>query len=206
MTRYLYLARHGEADPFGQLTDTGRSQAALLGQRLTRLPVDVVWHSPLSRAVESAQVIARELLSTVLVDEAEELIDHVPYVPPAEELSAAWAPFFDGYDNEEAAVGHDLARRLSGRFGAASRERPGAGAGDRDTHEVLITHAFQIAWLIRDALEAPPSRWLGLNCANTALTMIEHRQGRAPAVVLVNDMCHLPRELQWTGFPGVLRP
>ncbi|GAA1489344.1 histidine phosphatase family protein [Brachybacterium sacelli] len=206
MTRYLYLARHGEADPLGELTDTGRSQAALLGERLARMPLDVVWHSPLPRAVESAQVIARELPPTVLVDDVEELIDHVPYVPPAEELSAAWAPFFDGYDAEEAAVGHDLAHRLSRRFGASSVSGRAAGAGDRDTHEVLITHAFQIAWLIRDALEAPPARWLGLNCANAALTMIEHRAARPPSVVLVNDMSHLPRELHWTGFPDILRP
>lgn len=206
MTRYLYLARHGDADAFGQLTDTGRSQASLLGRRLAELPIDVVWHSPLQRAVDSARVISQELPATVLVDEAEELIDHVPYVPPAEELSASWAPFFDGCDAEEAATGHDLAGRLSERFGARSLARRGAEVGARDTHEVLITHAFQIAWLIRDALAAPPARWLGLNSANAALTMIEHREGRDPAIVLVNDMSHLPRELQWTGFPGVRRP
>ncbi|APX33139.1 histidine phosphatase family protein [Brachybacterium sp. P6-10-X1] len=206
MTRYLYLARHGDADAFGQLTDIGRSQAALLGRRLAHLPIDVVWHSPLPRAVDCARVLAQELPVSVLVDEAEELIDHVPYVPPAGELPAAWAPFFDGYDDAEAAVDHDLARRLSERFGARSLARREAEAGDRDTHEVLITHAFQIAWLICDALEAPPARWLGLNCANAALTLIEHREGRAPTIVLVNDMSHLPRELQWTGFPGVERP
>lgn len=47
MTRYVYLARHGEADPFGEITDTGREQAALLGRRLAHLPIGAVWHSPL---------------------------------------------------------------------------------------------------------------------------------------------------------------
>ena len=45
-TRHLYLSRHGEADPFGELTVTGRAQARLLGERLALLPIDAVWHSP----------------------------------------------------------------------------------------------------------------------------------------------------------------
>ena len=80
-TRHLYVARHGEADAFGMLTDTGRRQAALLGERLAHLPVDAVWHSPLPRAVASAHELARHLPG-VPVAEAAELVDHVPYVPP----------------------------------------------------------------------------------------------------------------------------
>ena len=48
--RCLFLARHGMADAFGDLTDLGRRQSSLLGERLASLPVDAVWHSPLPRA------------------------------------------------------------------------------------------------------------------------------------------------------------
>ncbi|WP_208638941.1 hypothetical protein [Kitasatospora albolonga] len=41
-TRRLHLARHGEADAFGELTGTGHRQADLLGERLAGLPVDTV--------------------------------------------------------------------------------------------------------------------------------------------------------------------
>lgn len=201
-TRHLYLARHGEADAFGRLTATGRRQSSLLGERLAAVPIDAVWHSPLPRAAASAHELARHLPG-VPVAEAPELIDHVPHVPPAAETPRAWAGFFDGYDAAEAASGRRLADALVARFAKAPDP---AGRGRPDTHEVLVTHAYQIAWLVRHALDAPPSRWLGLNSANTALTVIEYRTGLPPTIVMFNDMSHLPPDLRWTGFAQAVRP
>ncbi|MFI9486031.1 histidine phosphatase family protein [Promicromonospora sp. NPDC052451] len=195
-TRHLYLARHGAADAFGELTDVGRRQAELLGERLALLPVDTVWHSPLPRATASAHEIARRLPG-VPVAEAAELVDHVPYVPSGADLPPAWAGFFDGFDDAERVPGERLATALVDRF---------ARTAEAETHEVLVTHAFQVAWLLRHALDAPPARWLGLNAGNAALTVIEYRDGLPPAVVLFNDMGHLPADLRWTGFPGAVRP
>ncbi|MEV0381073.1 histidine phosphatase family protein [Nonomuraea sp. NPDC050643] len=202
-TRHLYLARHGAADAFGELTGVGRRQAGLLGERLAGVPVDAVWHSPLPRATASAYELARHL-PDVPVAEAPELIDHVPYVPSAAETPPSWAGFFDGYDAAEAASGHRLAEALVARF--AKVPGPTREGNRTDTHDVLVTHAYPIAWLLRHALDAPPSRWLGLNSANTALTVIEYRDGLPPTVVMFNDMSHLPPDLRWTGFPGGLRP
>ncbi|MBB2914412.1 putative phosphoglycerate mutase [Streptosporangium becharense] len=197
-TRHLYLARHGAADAFGELTGTGRRQASLLGERLAGIPVDAVWHSPLPRAAASAHELARHL-PDVPVAEAAELVDHVPYVPSAAETPPSWAGFFDGYDDTEAASGHRLAEALVARFAKAPGTTEGARPG---THDVLVTHACQIAWLVRHALDAPPSRWLGLNSANAALTVIEYRDGLPPTIVMFNDMSHLPPDLRWTGFPA----
>ncbi|MER7369351.1 histidine phosphatase family protein [Nonomuraea wenchangensis] len=197
-TRHLYLARHGAADAFGNLTDLGRRQAELLGERLAGLPVDAVWHSPLPRAAASARELARHLPDAP-VAEAAELIDHVPYVPRPAETPPSWAGFFDGYDDAEAASGHKLAEALLARFAQAP-------TAPRDTHEVLVTHAYQIAWLVRHALDAPPARWLGLNSANAALTVIDYRPGLPPTLVMFNDMSHLPADLRWTGFPDGTRP
>lgn len=198
-TRYLYIARHGDADAFGNLTDTGREQARLLGKRLSHLPIHTVWHSPLPRAADTARELDLLLDGNTTVAEATELIDHVPYVPGPEETPPSWVPFFDGYDPEEAAAGYKIARSLTTRFAQAAEQ------GD-DVHELLITHAYPIAWLIRDALDAPPTRWLGLSSANTALTVIEYRPGTFPSISMFNDMSHLPPELRWTGFPSTLHP
>ena len=197
-TRYLYLARHGDADPFGELTETGYQQARLLGQRLAHLPIDAVWHSPLPRAAASAAELAGQLATGTPVAAAEELIDHIPYVPSPEETPASWVPFFDGYDAEEADAGNRLAQRLTARFANAPEHD--------DVREVLITHAFQIAWLLRDALAAPPTRWFGLPVANTALTVIEYRPAVPPSITTLNEMSHLPGALRWTGFSAAPRP
>ena len=206
-TRVLYVARHGMADAFGELTDTGRHQASLLGERLAQLPVAAVWHSPLPRAARSAQEIARHL-PNVPVAPADELIDHVPYVPGAAEMPVSWAGFFDGYDQIEAASGRRIATALVARFARTADPAAGRPAGARDeTHEVLVTHAYPTAWLVRHAMDAPPVRWLGLtNSANAALTVIEYRDGLPPTIVLFNDMSHLPEKLRWTGFPPRARP
>lgn len=67
----LYLVRHGETDWNRQrriqgrtdipLNDTGREQARLTGMLLTRRPITRVVASPLGRARETAEIIAREL-------------------------------------------------------------------------------------------------------------------------------------------------
>lgn len=182
--RTLYLARHGEADALGALTGRGREQCRLLGRRLAPLPIDAVWHSPLPRAADSAREIAR-CLPRVLVDEAPELIDHIPCIPAAEEMPSSWEPFFDGFGEDEDAAGRRIARSLTDRF---ARPNP---AGARETHEVLITHAYPVAWMVRDALGAPPRSWMSLSgVTNTALTVIEYSDD-LPLVRCVDDRSHL---------------
>lgn len=202
-TRRLSIARHGHADPFGRLTPDGERQARLLGRRLANVPVDVVWHSPLPRAVATARLVAEAVVGTPVI-EAPELVDHVPYVPAPEEMQPAWAGFFDGYDTAEAVAGHAAARALVDRFGGILL--PGDGRTPTDTHEVVITHAYPIAWLVRQAMDSPPTRWIGLDSANAALTVIEHRADVPPTVVMLNEMSHLPPELRWTGVNAPQRP
>jgi len=136
-TRFLYVARHGMADAFGELTDIGRRQASLLGQRLAEVPVDAVWHSPLPRAALSAHELARHL-PNVSVAEAPELVDQVPYVPGAAEMPRSWTGFFDGYDQAEAASGQRLAEALTARFARVPDPAQGTQPdASHETHEVL---------------------------------------------------------------------
>jgi broad specificity phosphatase PhoE len=68
MTR-VYLARHGESDwnverrwqghADRPLTDRGREQARLLGERLADVKLDAVYASDLRRAWETAEAVAR---------------------------------------------------------------------------------------------------------------------------------------------------
>lgn len=183
--RTLYLARHGAADALGNLMEPGHDQCVRLARRLSTVPLDAIWHSPLSRAADSAAIIAVSF-PHALLDEAEELVDHVPYVPPPESRTPAARGFFDGYSEMEAAAGQATAQRLVHRFAHAP------APGRRSTHELLITHAYPVAWLVREALGAPPQAWLALqHIANTGLTIIEWANDEPPAVLCVNDQSHL---------------
>ncbi|MFG2682035.1 histidine phosphatase family protein [Streptomyces sp. NPDC048392] len=201
-TRYLCLVRHGEASPDESgLTETGRRQATLLGRRLRDTPFTAVHHGPLPRAEQTARLIGGELKKSVPAHVSEAAGDYVPYIPEKAELPAdsadVYLRFLAGADDEERKRGPEPARRALNLF-------TGAADGREDRHELVITHNFLLAWLVRDAMLAPKWRWLGLNHCNAALTVIRYSPGRLPSVLLFNDMRHLPAELRWTGFPPEL--
>jgi probable phosphoglycerate mutase len=200
-TRYLYLVRHGEALPDESgLTEDGRRQAKLLGQRLRDVPFEAVHHGPLPRAEQTARLIGDQL-KDVSAQVSEVAGDYVPYMPVKDELPAESADFYlsflAGATDEERERGPALARRALDLF-------TGPVNGEEDRHELVVTHNFLVAWLVRDAMHAPKWRWLGLNYCNAALTVIRYAPGRAASVLIANDMRHLPPELRWTGFPPEL--
>ncbi|MFG3506995.1 histidine phosphatase family protein [Streptomyces sp. NPDC047821] len=197
-TRYLYLVRHGEAaSEESGLTEGGRRQAVLLGQRLREIPFAAVHHGPLPRAEQTARLIGDQM-QNVPLRVSEVAGDYVPYVPGRDELPAESADFFlhflSGAAEEEREHGPALARQALEMF-------TGPVDGEEDRHELVVTHNFLIAWLVRDAMHAPHWRWLGLNHGNAALTVIRYAPGRPASVLVSNDMRHLPPELRWTGFP-----
>ncbi|HET6480224.1 MAG TPA: histidine phosphatase family protein [Actinoplanes sp.] len=79
----LYLARHAEAlpDEIG-LTENGRRQAALLGERLVGAGITRISCSPLARAAETASIVA-SALPGVPVEAVDELTDFDPGDDPA---------------------------------------------------------------------------------------------------------------------------
>ncbi|MFG2356327.1 histidine phosphatase family protein [Streptomyces sp. NPDC048521] len=200
--RYLYLVRHAEASPDeSELTDTGRRQAELLGVRLRDSPLAVIHHGPLPRAEQTARLIGDQL-DGVPVQPSEPAGDYLPHLPTREELPAEFADAMldriAGFPAEEWENGPGLARRALARF-------TGPVSGDEPRHELIVTHNFLVAWLVRDALDAPAWRWMGLHHGNASLTVIRYAPDRPASVLFHNDMGHLPPELRWTGFPPELR-
>jgi probable phosphoglycerate mutase len=200
--RYPYLTRHGEASPDeSRLTDNGRRQAVLLGERLRRSPLTAIHHGPLPRAAQTARLICDQL-DDVPLRLSEPAGDYIPYLPRREELppesADAMLAHLSNFPAEEREHGPELAQAALAQF-------TGPVDGDQPRHELIVTHNFLIGWLVRAALDAPKWRWMGLNHANAALTVIRYAPGRPASVLFYNDLGHLPAELRWTGFPPDLR-
>ncbi|WP_409240383.1 histidine phosphatase family protein [Streptomyces sp. PA5.6] len=201
--RHLYITRHGEAtaDESG-LTPGGRAQAALLGERLRGTPFAAIHHGPLPRAEQTATLISDALDGNAPLIRSAPAGDYLPYIPRTEELPPETADAtlerLARFPDAEREEGPALAAEALSRF-------TGPVPGHTPRHELLVTHNFLTAWLVRAALDAPPARWLGLNHGNAALTVIRYTPGRPAALVLYNDMGHLPEALRWTGFPPGLR-
>lgn len=195
MTHYIYLVRHGEHQDAeygiddGPLSPRGQRQAELIADRLSGLPLDRVWHSPLLRATETARIIA-ERLPSVDPEASALLFDCVP-TGMTEETPSAYEPFFGSVTEAEIEAG-------SAQMSDAVNEFLVRKQGD--VHEVLITHNFVISWFVREVLGAPEWRWMTLNQAHCGVTVIAQKQGRPWTLINHNDLGHLPFELR-TGLP-----
>jgi probable phosphoglycerate mutase len=198
VTHYIYLVRHGEhvdaehGVDDGPLSPRGQRQAELIADRLSGLPLDAVWHSPLLRAAETARAIAARLPSVDPVPSAL-LFDCVPSGMTAD-TPGAYEPFFGSISDAEIEAG---AAQMSDAVGEFLRRRNG------DVHEVLITHNFVISWFVREVLGAPDWRWMTLNQAHCGLSVIAQKQGRPWTLMSHNDLGHLPMELR-TGLPDAI--
>jgi len=96
---HLYLVRHGETNfnkqgivqgrgVDSELNQTGLAQAAALAKRFAANPVDAIYSSPLRRALQTAQTVAREIS-----------INEIPTDPGLEEMS--WGVFEGQPQSEE---------------------------------------------------------------------------------------------------------
>lgn len=195
MPHHLYLVRHGEqldaehGLPDGPLSPRGRRQAELLAERLGGVPFDNAWHSPLQRAAETAAIIAAKM-PALKPEPSALLFDCIPS-GPAPETPKVYDPFFGSVTEAEIEAGSAQMADAAAEFLRSHRE---------DRHDLLITHNFVIAWLVREALGAPDWRWLSINQANCGLTVLTQKSGRPWSLLTHNDLAHLPFELR-TGLP-----
>lgn len=195
MSRYLYLVRHGEQVdaefglPEGPLSERGREQAGLIAGRLSSVPFDVAYTSPLQRAIDTASVIT-ERLGLPEATPSALLMDCIPSGPEPD-MPSAFEPFFGAVTDEEVAAGQAQMTDALAEWFAPSRE---------DRHELLITHNFVIAWFVREVFGASAWRWIGINQANCGLTIIRVRSAKPPVLLTHNDLGHLPPEIR-TGLP-----
>ncbi|MFG6443693.1 histidine phosphatase family protein [Microbacterium sp. P06] len=198
MTHYLYLVRHGEHQDAehgltdGPLSPRGMRQAALVADRLSGVPLEAVWHSPLERAAQTAAAVAARLPSVSPLPSAL-LFDCVP-TGMTDDTPGAYEPFFGSVTEAEVDAGSAQMADATSEFLV---RKPG------EVHELLITHNFVIAWFVREVLQAPDWRWMTLNQAHCGLTVLSQRKGRPWTMLTHNDLAHLPFELR-TGLPETI--
>jgi serine/threonine-protein phosphatase PGAM5 len=192
--RTIILVRHGvydETDPrdaeVGKaLLPEGREQARLTGERLAGWPghIDVLRASTMTRARETAEIIARALPGRTAVPDR----DLRECEPPGNSRAT-----MTGLEPGDA---DSCAARVDAEFARYFRPSP-----DRDSTEVLVCHGNVIRWLTCRALGADPKLWLGMSLANCSLTVIQVRPNGTFKITSVGDRGHLPVPLQTWAMP-----
>jgi uncharacterized phosphatase len=178
MTTLLYLVRHGETDwnrarkiqgsTDIPLNDTGRAQAARTGTLLARRSWDGVASSPLSRALETAQIIGR----TVGIGEIETIDQIVER----------------RYGEAEGLEDRELARRFPGSTPVPGRETREAvaarvipaliGLAERhpDSNLIVATHGGVIRTVLNAVAPASPGH-RGIPITNGSVHSFRHIDG-----------------------------
>ena len=204
----LLLIRHGESASNAErrvqghfdspLSDRGRDESDLLAERLAAFKIDALYSSTLSRALQTAEfvarrsglsIVAREELMERNVGELEGLTrEEIQSRFPAllrESDDAQIGRLVPGWEPHEA-----FAERVS-----RALERP---IGDHAGQCVaVVTHGGVLGQFCASLLGIDSGRPVPLSFANTSITTVDVRDGGAqpgrPArqLISLNDTCHL---------------
>ncbi|MFI5623450.1 histidine phosphatase family protein [Nocardioides sp. NPDC051685] len=187
----IHLVRHGEAagermdlagaDP--GLSELGRRQVQALANRLAFRPVRQVLHGPSRRTTETASILTENLGAGATVSDL--LADRTP-VPSSERSSDypthRWEWFHDVPEAERDLDGTDLTAAWHKLW-----------FEHHDEEVVLVTHAFVVAWFVREVLNAPPATWMRIGpIGNATLTSIGPNIAGEPVVETFNAEVVLP--------------
>ena len=193
----LILVRHGESRGNIQgiitgsldldLTDLGREQARLVGQRLADQPVAALYASTRIRASNTAAAIGtHHNLEPTLI----EGLDEYRY---GEAEGLTWAELAERFPEAIKNWGHGTVPGEEGR--TLFRTRVGAAIAqlaERHTDDLAVVacHGGTILHILAHVMQLPAHSAPRTRIGNCSITTIEHANGRTE-ITLVNDVCHL---------------
>jgi broad specificity phosphatase PhoE len=200
----VYLTRHGETEGNREnlfrgslnfpLNEVGRKQARELAEHMKRRGYEVnrIVSSPLSRAVETAEIIAEILgVERVEVDEnfpnfsfprwegrrKEEIAKEEP------ELWRKWVENPEEVKPEGGRSIEDLRRLSTARFWQLAKEGKGP--------LMIVSHRATIKALLAGVFAVEPPYFWKFHIDNCSLTVLEVREDLTPTLTLLNYTDHL---------------
>ncbi|KAJ8384931.1 hypothetical protein AAFF_G00197390 [Aldrovandia affinis] len=184
-TRNILLIRHsqynvnGNGDKERVLTALGREQADLTGQRLAALGLkyDVMIHSTMARATETAHIISKHLPEVEKV--SCDLLREGSPIEPVPRISLK--P--DSVYHEDGARIEAAFRRYIHRADAQQQE---------DSNEIIVCHANVIRYFVCRALQFPPEGWLRMCLNNGSITWLTIRPSGRVGLRMLGDSGFMP--------------
>lgn len=206
----VLLVRHGQAsfgaDDYDVLSDIGRQQAAIVGERLADLPdVQRVVTGAMVRQRDTATPLLAALGTDAVEDPRFDEYDHVELVQRAADDAGTDLDVGDEADPRrafQAVLERSLARWVGGRhddyheshagFRERVREAVGELTAEASGTTVAVTSGGVIAAVCADALGLDAHGWSRLNTVivNSSITkLVVGRRGAT--LVTINDHAHL---------------
>ena len=198
----VILVRHGETDwnqerrvqgsgSDRQLTETGRQQAESIGLRLKQEGIQAIYSSPLQRALDTAQAIARHHQAEAQIEPSLNEID-------AGELEGIPTKKIGSYLNQLLARerrDESVSKLYGGEMLTEVQQRAWSTIQrlvdkHRDGAIVVVSHYFVILSIICSVLGLPLSEMGRLKLEVGSISTIVFDE-RGAKLALFNDNCHL---------------
>lgn len=193
MLKTLIIWRHGQTDynlgrrVQGQidipLNERGRAQAESAASVLAGLPISRIVASPLGRARETAETVARRLGMAVELDERLKERNFGSWEGlTAEEIQAGWPEDFTSWrdwgDPNPERTGVELRREVGERVAESWREHAGRIV-DGETM-LLVSHGSACTQGVTAMLGIDPSDWFGIHGLDNCHWAVLQSSNRKP--------------------------
>ena len=188
--RNIYLVRHGQyymhQGENGALTPTGNTQAHAAAAVLAPIPFGRIYHSPILRAHQTADIIAQSLPEAEMYP-SELLRECIPSIPPGLEMALRSVdPNLNG----------DTTRLCTERLEKAFNLFLVPPDGDEDMFEMLVCHGNVIRYLIARTMNAGADEWVKMIINNCGICRVMIDSSGERYLVSHNETGHLTFELQ----------
>ncbi|MFQ5970527.1 MAG: histidine phosphatase family protein [Nitrososphaerales archaeon] len=181
------LMRHGEAENnvlhilAGRkleyhLTEKGRVQVADITEKLKTVPIDTIYTSPITRAIETSQIIAEKIGIDYKIDERlneTEMgsVTGMGYYDVVKKYGNLFLKFYQGDDTKLRNMGVESFFNIGARIGSildyVAEKHP-------NKNTLLVTHLDPIKAAISRILDLKPETLFNLSIRNASLTILKH--------------------------------
>lgn len=199
-----YLVRHGQTvwNTLGQtqghgnspLTELGIQQAKDLAEALKEYPIDIIYCSDLGRAVETAEIIGKELNIEIHPTESlREMGFGVWEGMPLREIEKIYPESFKMWRNEPEKVqieGGETLDMIKQRQDKLIEE---LNKKYKNKHILLVSHSVTVRVMLLSFLESHVRNIYRIKQDNTALNIVEYRN-YGPVIMKMNDTRHLKKD------------
>ena len=196
-----YLVRHGQTvwNTLGQtqghgnspLTELGIQQAKDLAEALKEYSIDIIYCSDLGRAVETAEIIGKELNIEIHPTESlREMGFGVWEGMPLREIEKIYPESFKMWRNEPEKVqieGGETLDMIKQRQDKLIEE---LNKKYKNKHILLVSHSVTVRVMLLSFLESHVRNIYRIKQDNTALNIVEWRN-YGPVVTKMNDTSHI---------------
>lgn len=199
-----YLARHGQTlwNTMGQtqghgnspLTELGIQQAKDLAEALKEYPIDVIYCSDLGRAVETAEIIGKELnLEIHPTESLREMGFGVWEGMPLKEIEKIYPDTFRMWREEPEKVHIEGGETLSMIKERQDKLIEELNEKYDNKHILLVSHSVTVRVMLLSFLDSHVKNIYRIKQDNTALNIVEYRD-YGPVIMKMNDTRHLKKD------------